>query len=482
VSASRWRWSGDTAVVAFAALVTLVLLGLQLTADPATGFSFSDGPFTDEGFSVLGARNQALLGRFATDDWQLWVAQLPFNVVVAAVFEAFGVGIIQARLVSLLASVGAVALLTGFTLRHFGRAGALVAGIGLASSSLWLYYGRLAMLEPMETFFLVLGFVLLLSPRRPDRLAPWGQGVLGGVALALAIGIKPSAAIEAAGILLAVLVAVRPMTDGGSRFLGAGAAIAVAGLAWLGLVMLQPATLAEITRVWPQQSLPASLPEALARMSDYLRGSDGAIPHAAPLLVAGTLGAVLSLIVWRRLDGPQRALLVGAVAWFAFGMLALLLVPYRPNRYVVPLLPPLAVLAGAGMHVASRGLRGRALPVAAALALGLSLAGLRDVVRWTAAATYRLPAIQERVAAAVGDSAAVQGSVTFGMRVRAPMIVVHPGVNDGDLYATHHVRWLLVNPNMVPTWAPLHPDAWEARQMLFCDPWPSGEACLIRVP
>lgn len=469
-------------MVALAALVALVLLGLQLSADPATGFSFSDGPFTDEGFSVLGARNQALLGRFATDDWQLWVAQLPFNVVVAAVFEAFGVGIIQARLVSLLASVGAVALLTGFTLRHFGRAGALVAGIGLAASSLWLYYGRLAMLEPMETFFLVLGFVLLLAPRWPRRLSPWGHGLLGGAALALAIGVKPSAAIEAAGILLAVLVAGRPLADGGRRFLGASAAIVVAGLAWLGIVLLQPAPLSEITGVWPQQTLPASLPEALARMGGYLRGSDGAIPHAAPLLAAGVLGAVLGMVAWRGLDGTQRAVFIGALAWFALGMLALLLVPYRPNRYVVPLLPPLAMLAGLGMHVAASVLRGRALPIAAALALGLSLAGLRDVARWTSAATYRLPAIQERVAATVGDSAAVQGSVTFGMRVRAPMIVVHPGVNEGDLYATHHVRWLLVNRTTVPTWATLHPDAWEARRLLFCDAWPSGEACLIHVP
>jgi hypothetical protein len=357
-----------------------------------------------------------------------------------------------------------------------------VAGIGLAASSLWLYYGRLAMLEPMETFFLVLGFVLLLAPRWPRRLSPWGHGLLGGAALALAIGVKPSAAIEAAGILLAVLVAGRPLADGGRRFLGASAAIVVAGLAWLGIVLVQPAPLSEITGVWPQQTLPASLGTALARMDGYLRGSDGAIPHAGPLLAAGLLGAVLGVVAWRRLDTTQRTLLIGAVAWFGFGMLALMLVPYRPNRYVVPLLPPLAMLAGVGMHVASRALRGRALPVAVGLAILLSLAGLRDLARWTAAATYRLPAIQERVAAVVGDSAAVQGSVTFGMRVRAPTIVVRPGLNDGDLYATHHVRWLLVNPTTVPTWAALHRDAWEARQVLFCDPWPSGEACLIHVP
>ncbi len=462
-------------------LMVVVLLGLQLAADPATGVSFSNGPFTDEGFSVLGARNQALLGQFATDDWQLWVAQLPFNVVVAAVFEIFGVGIIQARLVSLVCTVGAVVLLTGFMVRHFGRAAGLMTGIGLATSSLLLYYGRLAMLEPMETLFLVLGFVVLLAPRPLWHLASRGQGALGGAALALAIGTKPSAAIEAVGILLAVLVAVRPMHDGVRRFLGAAGAIVVAGVAWLGIVALQTASLAEITAVWPQQALPGSLGEALGRMAGYLRASDGAIPRAAPLLVAGALGAILALVAWRRLDAPRRAIVVAAAAWFAIGMLALLLVPYRPNRYVVPLLPPLAVLAGIGMHVMAPMLRRWAVPVALALALVLAFGGVRNVVRWTAAATYRLPQIQERVAAAVGDSGAAQGSVTFGMRIPAPMIIVHPGINQGDLYVTHHVRWLLVNRDTVPTWASQHPAAWDAREILFCEPWPSGEACLIHV-
>ena len=41
---------------------------------------------------MLGARNQALLGRWSTDEWQLFWAQLPFNVAVLGAFEVAGVG------------------------------------------------------------------------------------------------------------------------------------------------------------------------------------------------------------------------------------------------------------------------------------------------------------------------------------------------------------------------------------------------------
>jgi hypothetical protein len=83
----------------------------------------------------------------------------------------------------------------------------------------------------------------------------------------------------------------------------------------------------------------------------------------------------------------------------------------------------------------------------------------------------------------VTDGHAIQGyAPTFAMRVPASTIVVRPGVNDGDLYDSHGVRWLLTDPQSRPTWAADHPDAWAARERLACYDWPTGETCLIRVP
>ena len=89
-----------------------------------------------------------------------------------------------------------------------------------------------------------------------------------------------------------------------------------------------------------------------------------------------------------------------------------------------------------------------------------------------------------------GDAGLAAGAVTaplspdegMAMRVPVPAIVVQSDINDGDLYASHGVRWLLSNRDAVPTWADEHPDAWAQRELLTCYSWPSGEACLVRIP
>jgi len=473
-----------------AGLVALALLGVQLAADPSIGVTFSNSPFTDEGWSVVGARNQVLLGQWATDEWQLFWAQLPFNVVVAAVFEAFGVGIIQARAVSVACTVGASAVLAWFVGRRMGAAAGIVAGVGLATSTVVLYYGRLALLEPMVLLFLVLGTVTLLSGGAEGS---WRRGAIAGAALALAIGTKPSAGVAVAGMLLGAALAGRPAPAGmGRRIAAAVAVIGVSGAVWLLVVLPQPGLLDAILRVWPQQSMLVSPAEAWDRVIDYVRDSDRAIPMTAPLLGGAVVGLVLASWRWARLDPRQRALVGAAVGWFALGMAIVLVVSYRPNRYVVPLIPPLAILTGVGFGLAVAEVRTR-IPrlaqrgiMAAATVLFCAAIGARGVaavVDWTRAATYRLPQIQAELLTLVTDGHAIQGAgPTMAMRVPVPTIVGRSFVNSGDLYATRDVRWLLFNRQMTPTWASLHADAWAARELIVCYPWPSGEACLIRLP
>ena len=118
--------------------LALGLLSFQLAADPAVGVTFSQSPFTDEGWTTLGARNVVLLGRWATDEWQQYLVQLPFNVVVAGVFKVFGVGIIQARLVSVVVTAITVGLVAVVVTRRLGWLPGLLAGAMLATSTLLL--------------------------------------------------------------------------------------------------------------------------------------------------------------------------------------------------------------------------------------------------------------------------------------------------------------------------------------------------------
>ena len=244
-----------------------VLLGVQLAQDPVPGFTLSDSPFTDEGWSVLGARNQALLGTWSTDEWRLFWAQLPFNVAALAAFEIGGVGIIQARLVSVVSSILAVGLLAELLARRIGIGPAVVGAAGLATSTLFLYYGRLALLEPMVVVFLVLGFSLLLGgwPRRP-----LSGGIAAGSALALAIATKPSAAFAVAGMLVAAGLAGGSVVGLRRRIGLAAAVIGVSGVAWSAIVLAQPGLLPSILRIWPQQDMPSSVQQLVGRAGTYV--------------------------------------------------------------------------------------------------------------------------------------------------------------------------------------------------------------------
>lgn len=470
-------------IIAFLALVAM------LPADPPPGVTLSESPWTDEAWSVLGARNMALLGTWATDELQTYLVQLPFHVALVAVFEATGVGIVQARALSVALSVTSVVLVSLLATRHFGRAAGGFAGIGLASAALFLYYGRLADLEPMVMGFLCAGAAaLLIIPPQRWRTA----GLIGGACLAIAIGTKPSAVAAAAGILLGAGLAARL----GSRMpirhlLVAGSVIVAAGIGWGVVVALPNWPAIETTfRFWPSQPLPETALDWVIRVGRYVRASDGAHTLTLPLYVAAATGVVLSWRGWADLDGRQRMVVGAAVGWAVFGMLLISFTAYRPNRYVVPLLPALAILGGVGVALVLSRLRlsdVRRRTAAAAMAAAVAAPGLVIWSGWLAGATHHLPRIQAEVAAIVGVSGAVQGGMAPALAMRAPVpaIVPRPAIdlNGGDLYESHGVRWIVADESYEPAWAGLHPDAWAARETVQCWPWgEDANECLISLP
>src|SRR6266511_3301619 len=86
-----------------------------------------------------------------------------------------------------------------------------------------------------------------------------------------------------------------------------------------------------------------------ARLGDYLAHSDQAVGRSLPLLAAAALGLAAAAARWRSLDARRREALLLAAGW-GLGLWAAIAVgDYAPNRYVVPALPALAVLAGFGL-------------------------------------------------------------------------------------------------------------------------------------
>jgi 4-amino-4-deoxy-L-arabinose transferase-like glycosyltransferase len=469
--------------------VFLVALWVFVRADPASGVTASNGTYTDEAWDVVNARNFVLLGHFSTDDWNLHLVNLPFSLLETAVFTIAGVGMAQARLVSIVAT--AITMLAlGFGLRrHVGPAAALVAALAYGGSTLVLFYGRLAFLEPTVAMWLTLGG--LLTPRAWWAERSGRQGLLAGVFLALAVGTKPSAAFAVAGILVG-LAAIGRTSRPVRRWLGgAVAAIAGAGAAWIVLIGLPNLDAVKTDlRIWASEPILASPGSIIHQVLTFPTRSDGFFVLAAPILITGFVGLVLAIRARASLTPSLKSLVGMAAGWLVFGLGLLFVAPYRPNRYEVPMLPALAILTGVGLwalgQLAPSWKASRLRLVAAVVALCLVAPGFASYAGWVQTATYQLPTIQAAVAAAIPAGNVVQGDYApaFALLAPVPTIVSRPPtrVNPGDLYVTRGVRWFVGGEGSAPAWASLHASAWAARQTVLCAPWGSRNICVWRLP
>lgn len=481
------RRLGDALLLA-APLIVFALLAAFVLADPAAHITASNGPNTDEAWDVINARNFVLLGRWSTDDWNLHLVNVPYSAVQAIVFSVAGVGMAQARFLSI-AAVALTMTALGFGLRKpLGTGPALLASLAYGTSTLVLFYGRLAFLEPSVALGLTVGGLLSLRAGG-SRSAQWGA--VAGLALALAIGTKPSAAFAAAGLLVGLAVASGRSGAVRRWLLGALVTVAVAGIAWIVVIGLpNREAVATDLRIWASEPIIGSLHGMARLILTFPFRNDGFVVLAAPVIAFGVLGWLAAAAEWRRLAPVPRGLLGAATGWLLVGLGLLAVAPYRPNRYEVPLLPAFAILGAIGCSVMIPRVRARAprvLPVGAGVVVAvLVLPGLLFFGSWIASATYHLPDIQARVAAIVPAGDVVQGDYAPAFALRAPVVtlVSRPPtrVNPGDLYVTRGVRWFVGPPGSAPAWAGLHPAAWAARTEGLCAPWAGTQMCLWHLP
>jgi hypothetical protein len=495
------------------------LLMAFVSADPARNVTFSSSPFSDEGFTVANSRNLIQLGRWDTDQWHLYLVNLPYSLLAAGSFALFGVGIESARLVSITCvSITAAALAWGLR-RPLGTTWALFAGIAFATSGLVLYYGRLTFNEDLVVLGVTLGALVLGSG---ERLS-FRWGLVAGACFAIAIGTKPSAGFSIAGILVALGAVWGWRREDVRRWLaGAVVSIGFFGLAWLLVVWLpnRDAVAMDI-RIWAPVHLSLTPLGMLRSLSSYLRGnSDGVIGLLlGPLIALAGAGVVGIAALRKRLDPDQARLAVVGLGWVAAGFWVVIVASYRPNRYVMPVIPGLAILAAVGLaqiagwvsdrlaltpaasppegkaatsgHVKPDAGRrkSRALtPAFACLAIAMAAApGLGLFYSWNRQATYELPQIQDRMAALVPPGTRVAGreSGLFLAKSKALTLEVQltqtdTAANAGDLYSDG-VRWYLQ-----PTTAPIPPgvpaSVWAQRQNVDCAPWGGLTECLIKLP
>ena len=428
------------------AAVVVALLVPFLGADPPPQLTYSNAWATDEGFNLNNARQQVLFGSFATGDVDRSLTNGVYSAIAALVFRLTEPTLAIGRSLSVAAIAVAVLLLAVGLAEPLGRAAALLSAAALAGANLALEYGRLGMVEPTVVAFLTGGFVAAVRAlRRGSPLAGAGCGLLlAGAVSAKAIAVVPAVAI------LGVLA--------GLAALGAAAGAAVA---WFLLVALPNMERLRIAlRIWPAVTYPHTPAGILDRLGGYASFNDQALSRSSPLLLAAVVGLGALVLRWRSLGPTARAALVMAGLW-GFGLwLALAMGNYSPNRYIVPALPGMAVLAGFGLaSVAAPLPRGRAR-TALVVALGLFLA-VPGAVRYlgeAAGSGHQREADQRTLAAALPPDAVVFGhyAPTLLFDTDHELMTLWPaaGANAGDpvaRFGATHVLASAVGDRSDPT-------------------------------
>ncbi len=457
------RRDGDGAVTPGQVLAGLLLAGVVLWllapfagVDPPGGLTVSNAPWTDEGFNLAGARERALAGHFATGDVDRSLTNGAYSALAAATFAVTGPSLAAGRALSMVAVAGAVLLLALGLARPLGRPAALLAAAALGGANLMLEHGRLALVEGTVVVLLAGAFVLATRVAwRPSTAAGAGVGLL----VAAAVSVKANAQLPGIVLLGVVLAGAAVRRDRRALAMGlAGlATLVLAGAAWLAAVALPNwERFRTALRIWPTVEY-LGTPAAIAgRVGRYLADSDQALGRSLPLLLAAALGLAALARRWPRLDPAARDALVMAALWGVGLWLAVAVGDYlpghytAPNRYVVPALPGLAVLAGFGLADLAA-VTGRALGRA-----GKGGAGNRGRAGW--------------VAGGVG--------VVLGMAVAAPGVLQYlDGARGSGRLREQGQRALAASlPTDAVVFGTYAPTLLFDTRLTTLTPWPSADA------
>ncbi|MBB6052994.1 glycosyltransferase family 39 protein [Armatimonas rosea] len=325
--------------VALLVVFLLVSRLLWLEADPWPRLDWSSGIWTDEGFYTYNARNAVLFGAARLDGFNNANLMPLLDLAQRLVFGTFGVHLVAARSLSVVASLLALLFFGDALRRGFGEKTALT-GLALLGTDVFFWgYSRLALMELPATLVHCAAFWCL-------SLGSAGGLFAAGLLAAATLAFKATYAIFLPVPLLAIGWARRkqvlPYATG-----------ALVGLALYGALWGIPhrAEIAHMTNFYrTRQSQPRSVAEAGRCVSYALFGSQRnakrymvhCLETQAPVVT--TVGLVgLFGLGWRR---RRRDLLWRVlVVWAALGIGSLALTRYIPTRYLLLFLPALVGLA-----------------------------------------------------------------------------------------------------------------------------------------
>ncbi len=349
-------------------LVCLLVRLVALASDPPAWLSWSTGLYTDEGFYTLDARHEALFGTWAPGNFHDRLLSPLLSVLQQGMFSLFGVGLVQARLLSVVFGLLTVCVLWLGLRRAFGTKTADYGALFLGLAPPFALYNRTALQETPTVFWLVLAFTLwVYGARRPALYA------LSGISMAVAVVFKGLALLAGAAMLEPTPAHkfATPPVSGGGRGLGkavpnssplrfgeggeeragrGSAPLLGTGGAIFGLVLYAAFWYAlhhvELSRMGTYYRVHQMQPHSwhslwLNERRAFVKGEHGVFPYLLATLPVPCLLAGWGVRQWRTWRGADRFLAL----WLAGGLLFCLLSSYAPSRYYVLFLPALMGLA-----------------------------------------------------------------------------------------------------------------------------------------
>ena len=322
-------------------VLLLALRLIWLDSDPYSPLSWSGGLLTDEGFYTANARNGALFGQERLDEWNNAILMPTLHLFQKGVFAVFGVGMVQARLISVVLSLLTLGFLFDALRRTFNQRVAWLGVLFLGFEHTILLYHRMALMDTPGALVLTAAFWAFVrgtetrEETKPKRALIWlaGCGVLIGLAYATR-GLS----------LLIVPVPILALWRQKRRLCGAY----MAGLMLFFCVYVPAwylphrAEIGHFGRFYlDTQFLPHSLNTVrlnIARMLWGERGGNVFYLRHSPVIWLAAWFAVLKLRQGEAGLTYLRLWLLCFLAAFAFGS-------YAPSRYYVLFAPALAALA-----------------------------------------------------------------------------------------------------------------------------------------
>ena len=252
---------------------------------------------------------------------------LVYQWIVSDVYRVFGVSDYSARFVSVLFSVGTVVLVYLLGVQLYDRLTAALAGFFIAVSGYAVALGRLALLDATACFFITLTVFCAAKWHRSQRFG-WFLGIAVAAALAMQTKVISVLVVLVVVVFLAITTDWRRLT---ARQLAVAAVV--------GLVSLLPAGIQIVHNTADVRSFLATSITRASGVHWYyyfttLWSAEGAI--LAVLFAAGVLRPI-----FRRTWGDALPLL-----WLGVFAAFLEFYPLKAFNYLLPVIPPLALLAG----------------------------------------------------------------------------------------------------------------------------------------